>query len=88
MTLREEFAWQRYPHAEEYLKERFDELVAAMPTARAFSSALLTQTGSLLFDWLDHLILADGDLPQRQLEELGFEPEDVPADRDWPVSCA
>ncbi len=85
MTDMQEFAWQRYPHAEAYLRERFDDLVATMPDARAFSSALLTQTGSLLFDWLDHLVLVDGDVPRQQLEQLGFEPEDVPADADSQV---
>jgi hypothetical protein len=55
-------------------------MVAGMPSLRAFSSALSAHTGSRLIDWLDHLILAGGDLPQRQLADLGFEVEQVPTE--------
>ncbi|NIV30259.1 MAG: hypothetical protein GWN58_12405, partial [Anaerolineae bacterium] len=80
MSETHEFNWQRYPAAETFIAERADEVLAAMPTVRAFSGALFNQTGSRLIDWIDHLVLIDGDLPRRQLAELGFEPEDVPAE--------
>ena len=85
MTDVQEFVWQRYPKAEAYLAERVEEFVAAMPKVQAFSAALLAQTGTRLFDWLDHLVLADGDSVRRQLEELGFEQEEVPATPDSTV---
>ena len=78
----QEFVWQRYPEAEAYLAERVEEFVAAMPRVQAFSAALLAQTGTRLFDWLDHLVLADGDSVRRQLGELDFEQESVPAAPD------
>ena len=80
MTEARAFDWQRYPAAEAFISERLAEFVATMPKVRAFSTALLATTGSRLSDWLDHLVLIDGTLPRRQLADLGFEPEDVPAD--------
>ena len=80
MTDTRAFDWQRYPAAEAFIAGKLDELVAAMPEARTFSTALLTHTGSRLFDWLDHLVLTDGASTRHRLAELGFEPEDVPAD--------
>ena len=85
MTDVQEFVWQRYPKAEAYLAERVEEFVAAMPKVQAFSAALLAQTGTRLFDWLDHLVLANGDSVRRQLEELGFEQEEVPTTPDSTV---
>lgn len=74
------FEWLRHPDAEDYVAKRLAELVAAMPVVRDLAEILLACTGSRLVDWLDHLELADGDLPRGQLAELGFEPEEVPAE--------
>ena len=80
MTEAPAFNWLRYPAAEAFISQRLNEFVAAMPAVRAFSKALFVHTGSRLFDWLDHMVLIDGGLPRSQLSELGFEPEEVPAD--------
>ena len=80
MTETRTFNWQRHPAAEAFISDRLSDFVSAMPAARAFSTTLLTRTGSRLVDWLDHLVLIDGSLPRRQLADLGFEPEDVPAE--------
>jgi hypothetical protein len=80
MTEAAKFDWQRYPEAEAFIADRVGEFVAAMPNVQRFSAALLARTGSRLFDWLDHLVLADGPGARRQLQELGFEPEEVAAD--------
>jgi len=75
-----EFQWFRQPDAEAFIATRLDEFLAAMPAATAFSQRLMAHTSSRLFDWLDHLVLAGGDLAQGQLADLGFVPEGVPAD--------
>lgn len=80
MTEAVEFDWQRYPETEAFITARVDEFAAAMPNVRGFSAALLARTGSRLFDWLDHLVLADGPSARRQLQEAGFEPEEAAAD--------
>ena len=80
MTEAVKFDWQRYPAAEALIAGHLVAFVQAMPNVDRFSVALLAHTSSRLFDWLDHLVLADGDVPRRRLQELGFEPEEAPAD--------
>jgi hypothetical protein len=79
MTNREEFEWHRHPEAESYIAERLDDYAIAMPPVRALAEDVLARTGGRLIDWIDHLVLADGDAPRGQLTDLGFEPEQVPA---------
>ena len=67
------FDWLRYPDAEAYVAGRLDEFVTAIPTVQGLAEILIARTGGRLVDWLDHLELADGDLPRGQLAELGFE---------------
>lgn len=80
MTDPQTFHWLRHPDAEAFVLEHLDQIVAAIPDLRTFSSALFARTGSRLIDWLDHLVLADGDLPRGRLADLGFELEEVPAE--------
>jgi hypothetical protein len=72
--------WLRHPEAETYVNERLATFEAAMPAAQALAAALMARTGSRLVDWVDHLVLGDGDAPRGQLADLGFEPEGVPAE--------
>jgi hypothetical protein len=80
MTQPETFEWLRHADADHFAAERLASLAAAMPAVRALAADLLARTGNRLADWLDHLILADGDRVRRQLATLGFEPEEVPAE--------
>jgi hypothetical protein len=70
--------WLRYPEAEAFVSARLEQFMTDVPLARALQADLILHTSSRLVDWLDHLILADGDTPRRQLAEFGFEPEEVP----------
>jgi hypothetical protein len=74
------FDWQRYPEAEAFLSEKVGQFVGAVPFARALEANLILHTSSRLVDWLDHLVLADGDTPRGQLVDLGFEPQEVPVE--------
>lgn len=74
------FEWLRHPGAEAYVAKCLDEFISAMPMVQDLAGILLARTGTRLVDWLDHLELADGDLPRGQLVDLGFEPEEVPAE--------
>ncbi len=85
MTEMPRFEWQRYPEAETYVTEHLERLVTAIPAVQRFAQALADHTGSRLLDWLDHLVLADGHLPEGQLLSLGFEPERVPAEAGYSV---
>lgn len=72
------FEWQCHPEAEAWLRQLLDQFVSAMPACRALAADLRLRTGGRLVDWLDHLVLADGDRPRGELADLGFTPDDVP----------
>ncbi len=74
------FTWQRHPDAEQYIHSRLSQLTAALPAARELELALAARTSTRLADWLDHLVLADGDTPRTQLAALGFALEGAPAE--------
>lgn len=74
--------WFRCPEAERFVIECLGQFVSDMPPVQDLESRLLAQTNTFLLDWLDHLVLADGDAPRSQLADLGFEPENVPAEPD------
>jgi hypothetical protein len=80
MTQPRTFRWLRHPDAEGYVVGHLEEVVASVPTLGTFSTVLCARTGSRLIDWLDHLVLAGGDLPRGQLADLGFEVVEVPAE--------
>ena len=80
MTQPKTFEWLRHADADHFAAERLASLVTAMPAVHALAADLLARTGNRLADWLDHLILADGDRARRQLANLGFEREEVPAE--------
>ena len=77
----EAFVWRRHPEAEDYLLRHLADFTAAVPAAADLERRMQVQTGSRLFDWLDHLVLAAGDRPRGELRDLGFEQEEVPAAR-------
>ncbi len=72
--------WSRHPEAEAFLIKRLDLFVAEMPPLQAFSVQLYQRASGRLIDWLDHVVLADGEAIRGELAELGFEAEDAPAD--------
>lgn len=76
------FEWLRYPDTEDYVSERLNEFVSAVPPVRDLAETLFAHTSGRLLHWLDHFELADGDVPRDQLANLGFEPEDVPSEAD------
>jgi hypothetical protein len=79
-TERTEFEWRRHPEAEAYLLAQLDEAIDAVPPLRAFGEELRAHTSTRLVDWVDHLIVAGGERPRGVLADLGFEPEEVPAE--------
>jgi hypothetical protein len=72
-------AWLRYPGADAYVSGLLEDYLAGMPPARRLAADVLARTGSRLVDWLDHLVLADGEQSRRDLSDAGFESQDVPS---------
>ncbi len=71
--------WLRHPEAAAFVIECLDQFAASVPPVGALQARMATQTNNRLVDWLDHLVLVDGDAVQGRLADLGFEPEDAPA---------
>jgi hypothetical protein len=74
------WVWLRYPEAETFVIDRLAAFAQGMPLVLALQAALLAHTSSRLVDWIDHLVLADGDAPRGQLADLGFAVEEVPTE--------
>jgi hypothetical protein len=74
--------WIRYPETETFVAAMLEEYVRALAPAGTLTAVMFEQTGCQLIDWLDHLVVADGDRTLGQLTDLGFEPEGVEADTD------
>lgn len=79
MSKPEEPRWRQYPEAEAFVQGCVEKFVSEVPEVQAFKEALFNHTGSRFVDWLDHLVLSDGENIRAKLHELGFEKEDVPA---------
>jgi hypothetical protein len=73
-------AWLRYPKADAYVSGLLENYLSDMPPARLLAADVLARTGSRLADWLDHVVLVDGDQPRGELSDLGFKLRDVPSD--------
>jgi hypothetical protein len=54
-------------------------MMTTLPPVRALAAELMARTSTHLADWLDHLVLADGEVIRAQLSDLGFQTEEVPA---------
>jgi len=65
--------WLRYPEAEVYITAKLAAFTAATAPAAGLEADLMQTTSSRLIDWVDHLVLADGDTVREQLADLGFE---------------
>jgi hypothetical protein len=74
------FEWQCHPEADSYVRGKCEEFLGAMPRVRALSEEILLRTGSSIFEWVDHLVLAEDEGTKRDLARLGFETVAVPAD--------
>lgn len=67
-----DFNWQCQPEAERFLLEILDRCIKLNPMIEQLQNQLLNQTSTRLFDWLDHLVIADTEINVALLQSLGF----------------
>src|SRR6185503_17637695 len=67
------FDWPLCYEAENFLLDRIDAFLARNTFAKRLSDRMLTGTGTLLLDWVDHLALSGAD--EAKLRAVGFEPD-------------
>ena len=72
--------WRQHPDAAAFVAARLQDLVNHLPPADVLDADLQLRSGARLVDWMDHLVLVDGEAVRGQLADLGFEPEPVPCD--------
>jgi len=80
VTQGQQVEWRCHPDAEAFLVKRFEPFVVEMPPLQAFAVQLYQRASGRLIDWLDHVVLADGEAVRGELAELGFEADEAPAD--------
>jgi hypothetical protein len=67
------FDWPLCYEAEQLILQRLDTFLARNTFAKRLSDRILTGTGTLLIDWVDHLIVPASD--RASLGDLGFIPD-------------
>jgi len=68
-----DFDWVPQPQAELLVRELHDAALQSSQTLDRFAERLLVETGTRLFDWLDHLTAPAEPLLEQRLSEAGFE---------------
>jgi len=77
------FAWTPQPDATRVVSSILEELIESSPFASRFAVQLLEETGTRLFDWLDHLGIPALDPHILQLGTVGFQREQVGSTVYW-----
>jgi hypothetical protein len=77
----ESFIWKRHPQAQAFVDEKLTELLQAVPPAAVLSEDVRAASDTRLSDWVDHIVLAEGDGLAERLAGLGFQLQAVPAEK-------
>jgi hypothetical protein len=64
------FDWPLCYDAENFILERIDAFIERNKFARTLAKRMRDETGTLILDWTDHLLLPAGD--EKKLREVGF----------------
>ena len=68
----DEFQWTVQPLAERVVQDILDDAVARSPFAAELRRRMKEETGTRLFDWLDHIVVADAGGLRESLRNAGF----------------
>jgi hypothetical protein len=68
----DEFQWAVQPLAERVVQDILDDAVARSPFAAGLKRRMKEETGTRLFDWLDHIVVADAGGLRESLRNAGF----------------
>jgi hypothetical protein len=66
------FQWEVQPLAERVVRDILDEAVARSPYLAQLKRRMRDETGTRLFDWLDHLVVPDAGGLRESLRNAGF----------------
>ena len=68
----DEFQWEVQPAAEQMVREALDEAVGKSPFLADLARRMREETGTRLFDWVDHLVVRDAGGLRERLRNAGF----------------
>src|SRR5687767_15961868 len=71
-TAIDDFQWTVQPLAERMVQDILEEAVGRSPFVQDLKRRMRDETGTRLFDWLDHLVVADGGDLRESLRNAGF----------------
>ncbi|MEX0939184.1 MAG: hypothetical protein WDZ59_15085 [Pirellulales bacterium] len=74
--IEQQYAWTPQPEAARYLNELVDQFCQNCHAARTLADRMLQETGTRLFDWVDHLAYPADDARASRLSKLAFVPID------------
>src|SRR5688572_13730318 len=83
MNAEQRFDWPVCQEAEDYLLARIDAFLERQAFARELARRMADETGTLLLDWVDSLVLDT--MASTELRSLGFVPDltaETPAGRE------
>ncbi len=67
-----DFHWDRHPAGERLLARALGSFTEGCPPLQRLEQELTERAGGRLADWVDHLVLADGEEPRAGLRAAGF----------------
>ena len=77
------YQWQPQSAPTVYVRRLLDEIVSQSPSAEQLAERMSLETGTRLFDWVDHLSLSSSRLSPAELESVGFSVGQVGSHRVW-----
>lgn len=72
MDINAAFQWKCQPQAEGLILSVLAKACSQNTFISSFSDDLLKHTSTRLFDWLDHIVVGNSDLIEKELEDSGF----------------
>lgn len=76
MNLNAPFQWECQPEAERLVMDILREASRLNPVIQILEAALLEQTSTRLFDWLDYVAVAESAFLLERLQKTGFVPQE------------
>ncbi|MFX1466685.1 MAG: hypothetical protein ACFFA5_09465 [Promethearchaeota archaeon] len=68
----EEFDWGVYPQIEKFLNDQIAIFLEHNVIASKLSARMYEETSTFFFDWIDHIVLPERTITQKDLENFGF----------------
>ena len=68
----DEFQWEVQPIAEQTVREVLDDATRRSPFLAELGRRMRDETGTRLFDWVDHLVVPDAGGLRESLRNAGF----------------